>query len=42
MQGGRACTTKRSPILPEPCGVDVPGAWDESYRSYPGRSQRYE
>ena len=33
--------TKRSPILPEPLGVNAAGRWDESYRSYPGRSVGY-
>jgi hypothetical protein len=37
MRGGRACITKRSPILPEPLGVNAAGIWDESHRSYPGR-----
>ncbi|MCX6235413.1 MAG: hypothetical protein NT175_11985 [Bacteroidetes bacterium] len=33
--------TKRSPILPEPLGVNAAGIWDESYRSYPGRPGQY-
>ena len=41
MRGGRVCKTKRSPILPEPLGVNAAGIWDESYRSYPGRPDQY-
>jgi len=33
--------TKRNPILSEPLGVNAAGRWDESYRSYPGRPDRY-
>ena len=40
LQGGRACITKQSPILPEPCGVNAAATWDEGYCSYPGRSHR--
>ncbi len=35
---GRACNTKRSPILPRGANVDEAGIWDEGARSYPGRS----
>ena len=38
MQGGRACQTRRSPILPEPCIVNEADIWEEGYCSYPGRS----
>lgn len=41
MRGGRVCRTKRSPILPEPLGVNTAGRWDESYRSYPRRPNWY-
>ena len=38
--GGRLCTTRRSPILPEPIAVDV--AVTEGRLSFlPGRSVRY-
>jgi hypothetical protein len=39
LRGGRACMTKRSPILPDPRGVDAAVTWDEGYCSYPGRSR---
>jgi hypothetical protein len=32
--------TKRSPILSGTTRVNAAGIWDESYRSYPGRSHR--
>ena len=33
--------TKRNPILHEPLKVNAAGRWDESYRSYPERPDRY-
>jgi hypothetical protein len=36
VQGGRACVTKRSPILPEPCDVNAAVTWDEGYSPLPG------
>ena len=41
LRGGRVCNAKRSPILPEPRGVNAAVTWDEGYRSYPGRSAGY-
>jgi hypothetical protein len=38
MRVGRACITKQNPILSSTLGVNAAGIWDESYRSYPGRS----
>jgi hypothetical protein len=40
MRVGRVCQTERSPILSGTLGVNAADIWDESYRSYPGRSHR--
>ena len=38
MVTGRVCITKRSPNLYRVTGVNEADRWDESNRSYPGRS----
>jgi len=38
---GRTSSARRNPMLPEPFGVNATSAWDEGYRPYPGRPDRY-
>ena len=40
VHAGRACMTKRSPILHGAWNVNVAGVWDESGCAYPRRSRR--
>ena len=40
VHAGRACKTKRSPILHGAWNVNVAGVWDESGCAYPRRSRR--